>query len=192
MRRSALGMLVLALLASVLASVHLGVGAGPAHAEPDPRWEFYTADTTRYRSPWFAGRHRIMIPFGCTSAPYYAPDPRCRRGRGFHHGIDVAMPCGTRLYAGRRVRVVPDGGLGPAYGRRPLRLRNHRLGFDLVIGHVRRVHVRVGQVVPRGTLIARASDDGAPDGCHLHFEKRSIRGGLSTATAPRRLLALRR
>ena len=26
--------------------------------------------------------------------------------------------------------------------------------------------------------IARANDSGAPDGCHLHFEKRALRGGL--------------
>jgi hypothetical protein len=39
-------------------------------------------------------------------------------------------------------------------------------------------------------LIARASDDGAPDGCHLHFERRAVGGGLDTARKPRRLLAL--
>jgi len=185
-------MLTMTLLAALLAGLLTVVGTGPAAAKGDPRWEFYSADKTRYRSPWFAGRHRIMIPFGCTSAPYYSPDPRCRGGRGFHHGLDVAMRCGTKLFAARRVRVVPNGGLGSAYGRSPLLLRNNRLGFDLVIGHVRRVYVKVGQVVPRGTLIARASDDGAPDGCHLHFEKRAIGGGLSSATAPRQLLALHR
>ena len=38
---------------------------------------FYTDDKTWYTSPWFGGKHRIMIPFGCTEAPYYSPDPRC-------------------------------------------------------------------------------------------------------------------
>jgi murein DD-endopeptidase MepM/ murein hydrolase activator NlpD len=50
--------------------------------------------------------------------------------------------------------------------------------------------VREGQLVRRGTLFARASDSGAPDGCHLHFEKRAIGGGLSTASSPRALVAL--
>lgn len=164
--------------------------AVPAAAEPDPRWVFYTSDTHRYTSPWYAGAHRIMIPFGCTRAPYYSPDPRCSDGRGFHHGIDVAMPCGTRLRAARRLRVLDNAPLGPAYGDRPLLLRNHRLGFDLVIGHTRRVYVQPGDVVRRGTVIARASDDGAPDGCHLHVEQRAIGGGLSTAVSPRELLGL--
>ena len=39
-----------------------------AVAEPDPRWVFYTDDKTWYSSPWFGGKHRIMIPFGCTPA----------------------------------------------------------------------------------------------------------------------------
>jgi murein DD-endopeptidase MepM/ murein hydrolase activator NlpD len=180
------------LLSALLAlPLLLTLGAAPP-AAADPRWVFYTKDTHRYTSPWYAGAHRIMIPFGCTGAPYYSPDPRCRAGRGFHHGLDVAMPCGTRLYAARRVRVVANDSLGPAYGDNPVLLRSRRLGFDLVIGHTRRVLVQPGDVVRRGTLVARASDSGAPDGCHLHFEQRAVGGGLSTAVAPRALLGLER
>ena len=36
-----------------------------------------------------------------------------------------------------------------------------------------------------GQLIALASDNGAPDGCHLHFEQRAVEGGLDTAVWPR-------
>ena len=183
--------LLRALLAlPLLLGVALAAPAAPAAAEPDPRWVFYTDDRTRYTSPWYDGAHRIMIPFGCTRAPYYAPDPRCREGRGFHHGIDVAIPCGTPLRAGRRVRVLRPTSLGPAYGSNPLLLRNRRLGFDVVIGHTRRVFVQPGDRVRRGTVLARASDAGAPDGCHLHFEQRAVGGGLSTAVWPRELLGL--
>ena len=166
------------------------VGLLPAAAGADPRWVFYSKDTTRYTSPWFAGAHRIMIPFCCTRAPYYSPDPRCTDRRGFHHGIDIAMRCGTGLFSPYRGRVVSNDTLGPAYGANPLLLRNRRLGYDVVIGHTRRVFVHEGDRVPPGTLIARASDDGAPDGCHLHFERRAVGGGLDTARKPRRLLAL--
>lgn len=170
----------------------LGPVAAPAAqaAEADPRWVFYTKDKTRYHSPWYARAHRIMIPFGCTRAPYYAPDPRCQDDRGFHHGIDIAMPCGTRLFSHRYARVVSNDALGPAYGVNPIRLRNRHRGFDLVIGHTRRVFVKPGDRVRPGMLIARASDSAAPDGCHLHFEKRAFKGGLSTATRPRKMLAL--
>jgi murein DD-endopeptidase MepM/ murein hydrolase activator NlpD len=161
-------------------------------AKPDPDWVFYTNDKTWYTSPWFGGKHRIMIPFGCTRAPYYSPDPRCTTAdgwqRGFHHGIDIAMACGTKLFAGRRALVVDPASLGPAYGTTPLLLHSAR--WDLVIGHVRKRFVAPGDVVRRGDLIALASDNGAPDGCHLHFEKRASGGGLDTATYPKGLLGL--
>jgi len=176
------------LLAALLGLVLVGSLTTSVHA--DQRWVFYSKDKTRYESPWFKGAHRIMVPFGCTTAPYYSPDSRCSDRRGFHHGLDIAMPCGTPLYAARAFRVVSNDSLGPAYGAHPLLLRNRKLGWDLVIGHVRKVYVREGQVVRKGTMFARANDSGAPDGCHLHFEKRSVGGGLSTATWPRPLLAL--
>jgi murein DD-endopeptidase MepM/ murein hydrolase activator NlpD len=170
-------------------TVVLGLVASPARAT-DADWVFYTSDKHHYTSPWYAGAHRIMVPFGCTVAPYYGHDPRCPGDQGFHHGLDVAMPCGTRLYAGRRARVVDNTTLGPAYGDNPVLLRNRRLGWDLVVGHTRRVLVEPGDTVHRGDVFALASDSGAPDGCHLHFEQRAVEGGLDTAVWPRPLLAL--
>ena len=180
MRRVLAVLLLLAMLAPETAQAR----------EPDPRWVFYSKDTTRYTSPWFAGAHRIMIPFGCTEAPYYSHDPRCPGEEGFHHGIDIAMPCGTRLFSDRRAWVVDHASLGPAYGTNPLLLRNRRQGWDLVIGHTRQVFVEPGDKVHRGDVFARASDSGAPDGCHLHFEQRAVGGGVATAVRPRELLAL--
>jgi len=54
------------------------------------------------------------------------------------------------------------------------------------------VYVRPGERVRRGDLIARASDDGAPDGCHLHFETRPVSGSYLSAVRPHAYLALRR
>lgn len=161
----------------------------------DDDWRFWVRDKHRYTSPWYAGAHRKMISYGCTQAPYYAPDPRCTRDRGFHHGIDIAMRCGTRLFAGFGGRVVrPDsaGALGAAYGRKAFRLRNHRRGVDVVIGHVRRVYVEPGDRVRKGDLVARASDAAAPDGCHLHFEVRPVGSGYQSAVRPHPHLKLRR
>jgi murein DD-endopeptidase MepM/ murein hydrolase activator NlpD len=169
----------------------------PVIAQPPARHgqRFYAQDTHQYTSIWFQGRHRKMIPFGCTTAPYYDPDPRCASGRGFHHGIDIAMPCGTRLSAGiRGVVVDPDepGALGLAYGRHAFRIRNHALGVDVVIGHTRKVFVDPGDTVSRHESIALASDAGAPDGCHLHFEVRPIGGSYTSALNPLPLLRLAR
>ncbi len=159
-----------------------------------PERRFWVRDHHYYRSDWYAGKHRKMIAFGCTRAPYYSPDPRCKKDRGFHHGIDIAMACGTRLFAGFRGTVVQPtspGSLGPAYGPHAFRLRNSRLGKDFVIGHVRTVYVRPGDHVARGTLIALASDAGAADGCHLHFEVRPAARGYDAAIAPRDYIRLR-
>jgi murein DD-endopeptidase MepM/ murein hydrolase activator NlpD len=157
---------------------------------PDPRWQFFTDDRTRWASPWYAGRHRVMIPFGCTAAPFYDPDPTCPGGQGFHHGIDVAIPCGTPLTAARPATVLDHGALGPAYGTNPVLLRV--AGQDVVIGHTVRVYVAPGDDVARGESFARVGDSAAPDGCHLHFEVRPPGGDYTSAVDPRPLLDLRR
>jgi murein DD-endopeptidase MepM/ murein hydrolase activator NlpD len=164
----------------------------PRHREAR---RFWVEDRHRYTSPWYAGARRKMIGFGCTRAPYYAPAPRCSDRRGFHHGLDVAMPCGTKLFAGFRGRVVRPhsaGALGPAYGAKAFRVRNPARGVDVVIGHVKRVYVEPGERVRRGQLVARANKLGAPDGCHLHFETRPVRGGYASAVRPHPYLDLRR
>lgn len=160
----------------------------------EPR-RFWVKDKRRYDSPWYAGERRKMINFGCTRAPYYSPDPRCADDRGFHHGIDIAMPCGTRLFAGLRGRVVDpssSGALGASYGAKAFRIRNQRHDVDIVIAHVRKVYVEPGDRVRKGQLVARASDAGAPDGCHLHFEVRPKRAGYTDAVRPHELLQLSR
>ena len=159
----------------------------------DPRWRFFTTDRTRYTSAWFAGAHRVMIGFGCTIAPYYAHDPRCPGKQGFHHGIDVVMPCGTPLTSAVDGVVAPASGPGKpdaAYGAYAFRIRVATAGVDILIGHVRTVDVRPGQAVARSQRIALSGDEGAPDGCHLHFEVRSAAGGLATARDPLPLLGL--
>ncbi len=178
--------------APAAAPADAGVARGAESRQGGRR--FWVKDKRRYRSPWYAGAHRRMINFGCTAAPYYSPDPRCTRRRGFHHGVDIAMPCGTRLFSALRGRVVDPssaGALGSAYGRNAFRIRNRRHRVDIVIGHTRKVFVQPGQRVRRGQLIARASDMGAPDGCHLHFEVRPRRGSVSQAIHPRPRLRLR-
>lgn len=177
-----LPLIVLALLAALVAPPAAAAGAD------DPRWVFYSRDTTAHTSPWYPGAHRTMIGYGCTRAPYYSPDSRCPAGRGFHHGIDVALPCGTPITAGRAGRVVSSAAYGPAYGDHPLVIRNRRLGIDMLVAHARTLLVEVGDRVERGTTVALASDSGAPDGCHLHLEVRSAGGGLDDARRPLAIL----
>lgn len=153
----------------------------------DPRWRFFVEDETAYASPWYDGTGRLMIDFGCTPAPYYRADARCRGGQGFHHGIDVALPCGVTLRAGVAGRIVV-GGLGTAYGEKAFRIRS--ADHDLLVAHAEELLVVGGDRVEVGQPIARNGALGAPDGCHLHLEQRAVGGGLSTATDPRDALAL--
>jgi murein DD-endopeptidase MepM/ murein hydrolase activator NlpD len=151
----------------------------------DARWRFYTADHAWHTSPWFEGSHRVMIGYGCNASPWYDHDPRCPGRQGFHHGIDVAMPCGTPLFsavAGVVLDPSAPGAPGSAYGMHPFRIRSG--GHDMLIGHAIHVFVRPGQRVHPGQRIALAGDSGAPDGCHLHFEVRRAGGGLSAAVDP--------
>lgn len=163
----------------------------PSEAHPDPRWRFYTDDEAWHTSPWFAGQHRVMIGYGCNASPWYSHDPRCPGREGFHHGIDVAMPCGTPLRSavdGVVLDPSAPGSPGTAYGVHPFRIRSG--DHDILIGHTITVFVRPGDHVRPGQRIALAGDSGAPDGCHLHFEVRRAGGGLSTATDPSALLDL--
>lgn len=115
---------------AVLLLLAAGSALVPTASAEEERRRFWVQDTLRYSSPWYAGERRKMIDFGCTRAPYYDPDPRCTDRRGFHHGLDLAMPCGTRLFAGFRGWVVsPDapGALGPAFGAKAFRIRRGQL-----------------------------------------------------------------
>lgn len=185
---------VAATLVILLLTAGLGASTASAVDDDGPR-RFWVEDTHPYTSPWYDGARRKMINFGCTRAPYYDPSPRCTDRRGFHHGLDLAMPCGTQLYAGFRGWVVRPGApgvLGAAYGAKAFRIRNHDKGVDVVLGHVQRVYVGPGDRVRKGQLIAQAGKLAAPDGCHLHFEVRPIGGGYTSAVRPHPFLMLER
>ena len=181
-RRVVVAVLVLAVGTGSVSTAAL---AGDTPPSPDPD-NVYTRDHRYYSSPWYAGAWQEMIPFGCTRAPYYPRDASCPRARpGKHHGIDVFMPCGTRIRSAVKGRVVQPN-LGPAYGRYGLKIRSGR--FDFVIGHARRLLVRPGQRVRPGQVVARSGRLAAPDGCHLHFEKRPAGAGYLSAVDPERSL----
>lgn len=150
------------------------------------RW--WSDDRHCYTSPWFAGAHRIMLDFGCTPAPYYAHDPRCAGRRGFHHGVDIDMPMRTPIYAGVSGVVVSTAEDGPAYGAQPVKIRAH--GVDILLGHLSRRLVQVGQHVSRGQVVGLSGQSGAPDGPHLHFEVRPAGASYTRAIDPRRWLRL--
>ena len=93
--------------------------------------------------------------------------------RTFHHGIDVAMPVGSRLTAPAPGTVVHKGNNGSG-------------GVTLIIRHEGNMHTVYyhlqkpsplpgGAKVNTGDFIAYSGNTGASTGPHLHFELRKSR-----------------
>lgn len=101
-------------------------------------------------------RGRLTSPFGM------------RWGRR-HEGIDIAAPIGTSI-------IAADGGLVTFAGRRGaygnLVIVNHENGFQTYYAHCHRFHVKVGDRVHKGQIIATVGNTGRSTGPHLHFEVR--------------------
>ena len=84
-----------------------------------------------------------------------------------HQGLDIAAPIGTPI------RVPLDGTVidsGPASGFGQWVRVRHDDGTITVYGHISESHVRVGQSVSAGDVIADVGNEGRSTGPHLHFE----------------------
>jgi murein DD-endopeptidase MepM/ murein hydrolase activator NlpD len=89
--------------------------------------------------------------------------------RVFHHGIDIAAPSGTEIYAtagGNVVYARYNGGYGYTVKI------EHGYGFATIYAHLSRMNVRKGQTVRRGDVIAFVGNSGRSTGSHLHYEVR--------------------
>lgn len=84
-----------------------------------------------------------------------------------HHGLDLAAPIGTPIYA-------------PASGKVILRERqtqfgntiviDHGYGVETVYGHMSKFAAKLGQTVRRGEIIGYVGNSGYSTGPHLHYE----------------------
>ncbi|MBL7645566.1 MAG: M23 family metallopeptidase [Candidatus Hydrogenedentes bacterium] len=87
----------------------------------------------------------------------------------FHDGIDLAVKRGTGITA-LKDGVVTFSGFKGGYGNTVI--VRHEDGLETVYGHASRNHVREGETVTAGTLLADAGSTGRSTGPHLHFEVR--------------------
>lgn len=95
-----------------------------------------------------------------------------------HPGIDVGMPVGTRLFSPASGTVIRAGGSGSYYstagtantpGTGELRIRLDN-GDELILGHMDRISVNVGDRVAPGLFVGAS---GYPSGPHVHVEYRT-------------------
>jgi lipoprotein NlpD len=94
-----------------------------------------------------------------------------RRGGGHHDGIDIAAPVGTPVYAAAAGKVVYCSTL-PGYGN--VIILRHDGGYATVYAHNQKHHVKEGERVREGQLIARVGESGRTTGPNLHFEVRRM------------------
>jgi murein DD-endopeptidase MepM/ murein hydrolase activator NlpD len=91
------------------------------------------------------------------------------RGKSFHDGIDIAAPVGAPVRAAADGEVAYSSTLS-GYGN--VIILRHARGYATVYAHNRRHHVKDGQKVRRGQLIAEVGRSGRTTGPNLHFEVR--------------------
>ena len=84
-----------------------------------------------------------------------------------HYGIDVSADAGTPILAAAKGRVVRAGWV-PGLGN--MVEIDHGYGYVTRYGHASRLHVRAGETVARGDLIAQVGSSGLATGPHLHYE----------------------
>lgn len=90
-------------------------------------------------------------------------------GRRKHHGIDLAAPTGTPVYA------TADGIVGRAdwYSSYGLYISiNHGASMETRYAHLSRLAVAAGDNVKKGDLIGYVGSTGRSTGPHLHYEVR--------------------
>ncbi len=91
-----------------------------------------------------------------------------RWGRA-HEGIDIRAESGTPVRAAEEGHVIHAGRLG-AYGNAVV--LKHAGGWQTVYAHNRRNHVKRGERVAKGEVIAEVGETGNATAPHLHFELR--------------------
>ncbi len=90
-----------------------------------------------------------------------------------HHGLDIAGPYGSYVYAARsgRVRTVRWDDTGYGY----MVIIDHGDGWNTLYAHLKGALVHPGQWVRQGDVIGRMGGTGRATGPHVHFEIRKGR-----------------
>lgn len=93
-----------------------------------------------------------------------------KRGQRVHEGVDIKAPAGTAVLAAESGEVIYAGNGIKGYGH--MVILRHVGKLVTVYAHNQRNHVREGQRVRRGEVIAEVGRSGRATGYHLHFEVR--------------------
>jgi murein DD-endopeptidase MepM/ murein hydrolase activator NlpD len=88
-----------------------------------------------------------------------------------HHGIDIAAPKGTPVYApadGTVIKVVKSYTPNKNYGK--YIIIDHGYGRQTLYAHLHNIKVRTGTRTKRWDVIGEVGETGRANGDHLHYE----------------------
>lgn len=127
------------------------------------RWQWPVEQDFKVSSPW----GRRVDPFSLKSKEGAGgPKPRF----SMHHGIDLAVPVGTPVYAARDGEVIEVS--RSRYGHGNMIKLRHEDGWCTVYSHNSELLKKEGDLIKQGDLIALSGNSGRSTGPHLHFEVR--------------------
>jgi murein DD-endopeptidase MepM/ murein hydrolase activator NlpD len=89
--------------------------------------------------------------------------------KAMHSGVDISTEMGREVIAPGDALVTFVGPQG-AYGN--VVILDHGHGLTSVFGHLSESHVKVGDEVKRGAVVAAVGNSGRSTGPHLHYEIR--------------------
>ena len=107
---------------------------------------------------------------GCNNIPSIQPGLNKQLTLLSHQGVDYTIPEGSRVFA-TADGVVRDVALRNSTQGQTVVI-DHGNGYETSYGHLSKIHVRKGQSVRRGDIIALSGDTGLSLAPHLHYEVR--------------------
>jgi murein DD-endopeptidase MepM/ murein hydrolase activator NlpD len=108
--------------------------------------------------------------------------------RGYHSGVDFAVPTGTEVLAVAD-GVVANANWGKAYGTHIVQTLPD--GTFFIYAHLSKSLVKPKSKISKGQVIGKSGNTGNSSGPHLHVEQRSaIRWSTGKDLNPKKVLAL--
>ena len=104
---------------------------------------------------------------GHLSSPYGYRNHPMREENRFHTGADISVPAGSKVKATAN-GIVTFAGWTENSGI--VVVVEHGYGFNTAYAHNNVAHVRVGQRISRGDVIASSGSTGISTGPHVHYE----------------------
>ncbi len=144
--------------------VNAGVGKRVFHFIEGER--FHSIERSFFLNVLF----RFPLAAGVISSGYGTRENPFTHKKHFHHGVDIAAPGGSEVYAAASGEVVGRG-VDPALGN--YLVLSHRGKFTTIYGHLQETFVFAGHKVQSGAIIGTVGSTGLSTGPHLHFEIRN-------------------